>query len=152
MICLQSNLPTTPTITTTSNCTYTPRPVLPLTPENACLSALKQLAQTFPVFTERFTSNRAQLTGKVYTDGSANISRTRGGYAIVIKLMHDLQRPVITGAYDGPTLSSSALEAIAVYHAIALYPPNKPLTIFTDSMNVVTNFTCIQLQYLNTTI
>ena len=104
------------------------------------------------MFTEQFTANQALLTGKVYTDGSANISRTRGGYAIVIKLMHDFQRPVITGAYDGPTLSSSALEAIAVYHAIALYPPNKPLTIFTDSMNVVTNFTCIQLQYLNTTI
>ena len=72
-------------------------------------------------------------------------SRTRGGYAVVIELTHDLQRPVITGAYDGPTISSSALEAIAVFHAIALYPPNKSLTIFTDSMNVVTNFTRIQL-------
>ena len=74
-----------------------------------------------------------------------NTSRMRGGYAVIIKLTHDLQHPVITGAYDGPTISSSVLEAIAVYHAIALYPPNKPLTIFTDSMNVVTHFTCIQL-------
>ena len=122
-----------------------PRPVLPLTPENARLSALKQLTQSFPMFTERFTSNRAQLTGNIYTDGSVNTSRTRGGYAIVIELTHDLQRPVATGAYDGPTISSSALEAITVYHTIALYPPNKSLTIFTDSKNVVINFTRIQV-------
>ena len=112
-------------------CAEPPRPVVDLTLTNLRLEATKQVpSQDFWDGLERTD------LATIYTDGSVK-GMTRGGYAVIFVTASDPERAVILGAYDGPGLSSTRMEALAIIHALAILPIWTPVAIHSDSMNAI---------------